>query len=242
MKKTIPGATPMGGGRNLSAKFEGVDFQDALRLRGNGKANFYGSVAGTSADYLNSKFTAKITLTNVVARDVKVVLHPGYFTSIEDINKSRGLSLDCIATEGDIHDTANVKVLTGKGEPYNIIEFLQFTRFNPQCFTHLKLSVDQAEQLDNIIEIKYLSPYRSLGDDRFTPANYKTADQTNPNIADMPLPNFQMSNQTLVYTTISAGRRATYLWTVGAVLNTAALLQEASNAYAEYLANIANRK
>jgi hypothetical protein len=230
---------PMGSGRTLTRKFEGIDFEDS-RNRSRVPRSFYGATAKNAADYLNSKFTAKITLINGLSHDVKVALHPGYFGSVADINASRKLTLDAIIAEGDIitEGTETVTKLTGHGEPYNIVEMLLFTKLNPQCFTHLKITVDEAEQLDNIVEILYLSPYRSLGDDRITPSNYKDADQQNDKIADIPLSDFQMSDQTLIYTTISAGRRATYLWSVGATLNSAALLQESSAKYQAALAGV----
>ena len=230
-------------GRSLSARFnggrpgfEGLNMADEKRLAASRRGvPFYGASAENAVDALNSNFTAKYVITNKLDTSARVVLCPGYFSSLAEINASRKIAADAILAEGDmIVDSA--KKLSAKGEPYNISELLNFAKLNPLRFTHLKVTVDEAAQLENNIEIVFLSPFRSMGDARITPANYKTANQTNDKIADIPLPDFQMSDQVLMYTTILPGRTVSFLWSVGAIYNSAANLQEEFKRYEQVLA------
>jgi hypothetical protein len=232
-------------GRSLSARFnggrpgfEGLNLSDERRLAAARRnASFYGAVASENAvDALNSNFTAKYVITNGLATPARVVLCPGYFGSLAEINASRKIAADAILAEGEMVVVDANHKLTAKGEPYNISELLNFAKLNPLRFTHLKVTVDQAEQLENNIEIIFLSPFRSMGDARITPANYKTASQTNDKIADISLPDFQMSDQILMYTTILPGRQISFLWSVGAIKNSAAELQEDFKRYEKVLA------
>ena len=231
-------------GRSLSARFnggrpgfEGLNMADEKRLAAARRGvPFYGASAENAVDALNSNFTAKYVITNGLATPARVVLCPGYFGSLAEINASRKIGADAVLAEGEIVVADATHKLTAKGEPYNISELLSFAKLNPLRFTHLKVTVDEPSQLENNIEIVFLSPFRSMGDARITPANYKTANQTNDKIADIPLPDFQMSDQVLMYTTILPGRTVSFLWSVGAIYNSAANLQEEFKRYEQVLA------
>lgn len=218
----------------------GADFTDAIaRARRQNSVRFNGVTPEDAADFLISKYTIQYTLTSVAASSVKLALLPGYFNSVTEINASRGLALDAIINEGDIKDTASTpaKIATGKGEPYPINELLRFVYRNPQCFTHLKLLASSPDQLYNNIEIVHLSPYHGLASDRLNPSMYKTANQTNDKMADIPLPDFQMDDQTLLYITLNAGASLTFIWSAGAQWNEASDLHELAKGYASILAN-----
>jgi hypothetical protein len=77
-----------------------------------------------------------------------------------------------------------------------------------------------------------LSPYRGLATDRINPSMYKTSNQTDDKLADIPLNAFQMDDQTLIYTTIDAGERVVFNWTAVTQNNAAVELAE----FAERLA------
>ena len=74
-----------------------------------------------------------------------------------------GTDFDAIIGDGvflsEVISQATYNV-TGLGEPKGITELLLFTKLNPQRFIHLKIMADDASQLENILEVQSLSPYR----------------------------------------------------------------------------------
>ena len=239
---------PMGGGRTLSRRFDGYSIFDERNIsrmvEKKLKASFYGATDGGAVDELNSDLSFKYTIVNGLNRSAKLVLHPGYFPNVDAINAARGTDFDAIIGDGVFFSegTSPVLSVTGLGEPKGITELLLFTKLNPQRFTHLKIMADDASQLENIIEVQSLSPYRTLADGRINPSNYKNATQNNDKIADIALPNFQMSNQSLISTVIESGRRVSFIWTVGANYNTAFLLKKAAEDTTKYLTGIATQQ
>ena len=239
----------MGGGRTLSHHFDGYNIADERKIsrmvENKLKASFYGALDGGAVDELNSDLSFKYTIVNGFDRSVKIVLHPGYFPNVDAINAARGTDFDAIIGDGvffsQVISTVTYNV-TGLGEPKGITELLLFTKLNPQRFTHLKIMADDASQLENILEVQSLSPYRTLADGRINPSNYKNANQNNDKIADIALPNFQMSNQSLISTVIESGRRVSFIWTVGANYNTAFLLQKAAEDATRYLTGVAAKQ
>ncbi|MDR2362735.1 MAG: hypothetical protein LBD91_08430 [Prevotellaceae bacterium] len=230
------------GRQALSSRFNGPDMSEAMQralLQKNfNKSSFVGMNDDDQAiDSLVSRGTLQYVITNVSSAAIKVALHPGYFDTVKQINTARGLNLDAIITEGDIYNTASTpaKVATGKGDPYPIFEFIKFSQFNPQLFTHLKIRVNNSSQLANNIEVLKLSPYRGLATDRINPSMYKTSSQTDDKLADIPLTAFQMDDQTLIYTTIEAGERVVFNWTAVTQVNAAQELAQWGQALAARL-------
>jgi hypothetical protein len=236
---------PIGGGRMLSNRFDGYSINDERKIsrmvENKLKASFYGALDGDAVDELNSDLSFKYTITNGLSRSVKLVLHPGYFPTVEAINGARDTNFDAIIGDGNFFSEVEsevTKYVTGLGEPKGITELLLFTKLNPQRLIHLKIMADDASQLENILEVQSLSPYRTLADGRINPSNYKNANQNNDKIADIALPNFQMSNQSLISTVIESGRRVSFIWTVGANYNTAFLLKKAAEDATSYLTGV----
>jgi hypothetical protein len=237
---------PIGSGRALSNRFDGYSINDERKIsrmfEKKLKTSFSGALNGGAVDELNSDLSFKYTIVNGLNRSVKLVLHPGYFPTVEAINAARDTNFDAIIGDGNFFsqvESTVTKYVTGLGEPKGITELLLFTKLNPQRFTHLKIMADDASQLENILEVQSLSPYRTLADGRINPSNYKNANQNNDKIADIALPNLQMSNQSLISTVIESGRRVSFIWTVGANYNTAFLLQKAAEDATRYLTGIA---
>lgn len=202
---------------NLSPGYEG----NVYNGYGDAGIEFLGN-ASSFADEGKSGLIYTMVITNqgTCAVDRKLALCPGYFTSATDIKDASGTAVDAIVAEGTIIGATST-ACTGAGTPKSITEFLAFIKYNPTRFTGLKMLVDNSAQFDNTIYVKQNSPFRNLQDMDITPNAYKDSTQTDDKRVEIPLEQYQMDNNTTVITTISASRKVTFNWFVGAIKNQA---------------------
>jgi hypothetical protein len=203
----------------LSPAYEG----DVYVGRNDHAIQFEGN-ASSFADEGKTGLIFTMTIANIgsAATDRSIALCPGYFGAAADIKDSNGNAVAAIVSEGTIVGAAGTNdILSGKGKPKSITEFLGFIKYNPSRFTGLKILVDNSAQFDNIIYVKQNSPFRNLQDMQIYPNTYKDSTQNDDKRVEIPLENFQMDNNTTVTTVISAGRTVTYTWFVGAIKNSA---------------------
>ena len=168
-------------------------------------------------------YSMTITNQGTAAEDQVIAICPGYFALAADIKDAQGDAVAGIALDGDIVATAGKEVV-GKGSPKKIDEFLAFIKNNPTRFIGMKMLVDDAEQFEEEIYIKKISPFRNLEDRQIIPSHYKDSSQLDDKRVEIPLEDFQLDNQTIVLMKIKAGRRVTINFFAGSILNTAAAL------------------
>jgi hypothetical protein len=203
--------------QNLSPGYEGSIYTG----QGDAGIEFLGN-ASSFADEGKSGLIYTMVITNqgASASDRSLAICPGYFSTASDIKDSNGTAVAAIVAEGTIVG-AGATACTGAGTPKSITEFLAFIKYNPVRFTGLKMLVDDSAQFDNILYVKQNSPFRNLVDRQILPNAYKDSTQTDDKRVEIPLEDYQMDNNTTVITTISASRKVTFNWFVGAIKNAA---------------------
>lgn len=203
---------------NLTPGFAGYEGYNGF---GDPSIQFIGNASNFS-DEGKSGLTYTMVITNqgASAVDRKLAICPGYFTDAADIKDASGTAVDAIIAQGTIIGAGGT-ICTGAGTPKSITEFLAFIKYNPVRFTGLKMLVDNSAQFDNSIYVKQNSPFRNLQDREITPNVYKDSTQTDDKRVEIPLEQYQMDNNTTVITTISASRKVTLNWFVGAIKNPA---------------------
>lgn len=204
--------------QNLSPAYEG-----SYTGAGDPGLQFNGG-ASSFADENKTGLHYSMTLANAGANAVDrlIAIVPGYLSNAADIKDAAGNVVDAIIKEGlVIGVVADGDALFANGLPKSLNEFLGFIKYNPTRFTGLKMKVDDAEQFDESIYIKQMSPFRNLTDDQIYPANYKDSSQTDDKRVEIPLENFQMDNNTIVIMKVKAGRTVTLTWFAGAIKNNA---------------------
>lgn len=205
----------------LSAAYEGnavYTGQGDPGLQFNGGASNFADENKTGLNY-------SMTIANVGANAVDrlIALFPGYLDAAADIKDASGTAVAAIIKESTevVGTIAGGNNVSAAGLPKSINEFLGFLKHNPTRFTGLKMKVDDAEQFEESIYIKQMSPFRNLTDDFIYPSNFKDSSQNDDKRVEIPLENFQMDNNTIVILKIKAGRTVTLTWFAGAIKNQA---------------------
>lgn len=203
--------------QNLSAAYSGGQMPWLPGVDFSGAAGF--------ADEANAGINYSIVLTNTgaAAVDRLIAICPGYLTLAADVKDANGNAVAAILSEGDevVGTILATNNLTCHGQPKSFNEFLGFLKYNPTRFTGLKMKVDDANQFDEEIYVKQMSPFRNLTDMHIYPANFKNSTQLDDKRVEIPLENFQMDSNTIVITKIQAGRTVTFTFFAGAIKNQA---------------------
>lgn len=215
--------------KSLTSNFTGYEGQEYTGA--NDPALSFTGSASSFVDETKDARQFSITISNVgtAAEDRVLALHPGYLTAIADLRNASGTAAAAIVTDGTIISTTD-KVVTCAGKPQKIAHLQAFASRNPMRFTGLKMLVNNADQFEEELCIRKLSPLGDLGYEIIVPSSHKNSNQTDDKRVEIPLNNFQLDDQTAVIFTIKAGRTVTFTFFAGAIRNVAGELNAKASA------------
>jgi hypothetical protein len=212
---------------NLSNRATGMLPQRDLRTEMSNRRNLRGSgllkLTGGGASEQNTQAVMQVILTNLDTEDHVIAIHPGLLSSVTEIQAIAGVSVDAIAKDGAVIASK----VNCKTKNTTSLEFFQkFVNNNPQRIVRMQVSANEADQLDEPIVLAKISPTTKLGDFPVTPSHNKKATDTNVKLVIVDLANFQLDDQSVLYTNLLAGRTLTINFYLGACRNDAATLEE----------------
>lgn len=214
----------------LTSSFNGYEGQDPYLGKNDPALSFVGSASSFIDEKKDARqYAFTITNTGSAAVDRVLALHPGYLTNVADLINASGVAADAIVTDGTIINTVNATVVC-VGKPKKIAQLQAFVNRNPTRFTGLKMLVNDADQFEEELCIRKLSPLGDLGYETITPSTHKDSKQTDDKRVEIPLNNFQLDDQTAIIFTLKAGRTVTFTFFAGAIRNVAGELNQKATA------------
>lgn len=170
-----------------------------------------------------------MTIKNANATDEEIILCPGYKYMPKGgavIATVPALILYPVAN-GVVYDGTFRSVagnnLTGIGNPKPIKEFLDYVAENPTRCLGFKIASTDSTQIETMMNIQHLSPFKNLEDRNIVLASYQDEDTYRDKIVTVH-ENFQFDNQTVFKGIVKANSTLTITFYLGAILNTAKTL------------------
>jgi len=196
-----------------------------LRAQGMGLVRLSGG-GSTFADEKATQSVFQIKLNNIGLTDKVIALHPGALT-LAEIATIAGVTVDAIAKDGVIIADS----VTGSTKTNTTLSFFQkFVNANPTRIIRMQISSNEEDQMGETLTLAKVNPVNKLGSQEITPSNYKRQSDLQSKLVVVDLPNFQLDDQSVWYTTLLAGRTLTINLYLGASRNDAALLEELASA------------
>ena len=166
--------------------------------------------------------TKTISISNEGDTTKRIVVFPGGIRSIDELSKVIGASADLIAKEGKTGDV--IVVCDG-------LAFAQrhFVR-NPTRVSQIQVSVNDAKQLSQPIELYKANPLRKTGSVNLIPKLHQSASNGIATMVVVPTNGYQIDDQTCWIVSVAAKCTVDLTFFMGACRNDAYLLQKAGEA------------
>ncbi|MDR2683955.1 MAG: hypothetical protein LBB53_01065 [Prevotellaceae bacterium] len=207
--------------KTMSNRYDGYNFEEEKKLRKTlGLAKFSGSFFDTTEVAL----TKTVSFSNTAEVSKKIAIFPANMLSVAEIAVVAGMTVDGIAGS----------TITGITEVSEGMQYAQrhYVR-NPTRVTEIQVSVNNQAQLALPIEVKMVSPHRSLESIKIYPKQHQRASDSNVNLVSIPTNGLQIDDQTIWVVTVGAGKTIDLTFFVGASRNDALLLKRAGEAFAQ---------
>lgn len=196
---------------------DGVDFN------GNGKSFI---------TELNSNLTFGFSIVNATAGRQVIAITPTFLGTAAKIAAYTGETVDGILADGTIKTSVTGASLQTKRK----IEYLQnFVARNPTRVTEMTIQADNEAQLEEVITLAQLSPFRDLANNTLLLTNYVDPNQLTQKKAIVPLaiefPEFQLDDQNVLLLPVTVGT-VKVTFKIGAIKNPASeLFRKGKKAY-----------
>jgi hypothetical protein len=166
----------------------------ALSNAFSGRSSFSGVTVGNEE-------TFGYVIKNNTDKPVLLALLSGYLAA-DSVKNQQGKKVDAVIKEGTVL-IAEGKEVTCYGDPKPVDELLAYAKHNPLKFKGLTMRVDEPSQFGQAINVQKLSPFKNLGDERVSPAQFKDPKQTNDKLVQIPLGDLQMDANTVITYTVN---------------------------------------
>jgi hypothetical protein len=211
----------MGNPRMIGADFTGNEYYGLPKNPG---IQFIGG----QTDWKNERQDAKsykITITNTgtSAEDKHIALCPAFYTAAGSIVVPNATTIDAIIADGTIDSTSGKEVVC-TGAPMSVASFKDYILNNPTRFTKIQIRSNNAEQLQELIQVIKVNPFTGLSPEQISPATYLKEANNNDKLVTFYLNDLQLDRQTILYLKVLAGATFTITLWPGATVNNAAEL------------------
>jgi hypothetical protein len=164
-----------------------------------------------------------VTISNTTGANQTVLLCPSYVPSSANV-----------VADGVIGGVAN---FIGSGSPKTIANFLAWVNVNPTHVVAMRIQSTLAAQLQQTMTFTRKSPFKDLETDLINLGSFVNEANNNDKLVTINRP-FQMDNQTEISVPIPSTAVTTFTFFCGAVLNTAAALNNKFSKAAQTAAGV----
>lgn len=151
-----------------------------------GIKNYVGGNSEVKNPFGGESVSFKISNTGTAASSKLLAVTKGWYTSADDISDYAGKSVDDIIEDGTFDNTADAHVI-GSGKNCKIADVVNSFSTSPMRIKGIKLAVDDADQLDEEIQILELTPQGKEVIARIIPSDYKSEDNSDAKRVSIPL-------------------------------------------------------
>jgi hypothetical protein len=123
--------------------------------------------------------------------------------------KAAGYNIDFIADDGQVDDAASKILISAGNSKFTVRHFLESLKGAPLTSTELVIQADNVDVFDQQITYKRDSAIKGLGEDFIDLSNYFDTSQNQDNKINVRY-NFYLTDQTIMYMNIPAGRTVTF--------------------------------
>lgn len=200
-----------------------VSYKGMARRRNN-KAT--GGEEVSITDMLNENqrgTTIQVSLKNTSAEDKVFAIYPGRLSSVAEINRYAGISVDAIAREGVIKDAADQPIATCSSKTLNLAQ--SWIKDHPMRFCRVKLQTDNEEQFSKEFGVATFELGKTTGSRTIRPIEHISPDQLRNTLCEIEV-SLQLDDATVFFAEVAAGRSLDLSLQVVTEMNSAMALSD----------------
>lgn len=170
-----------------------------------------GFVGESSNPFGGQNVSFEITNQGTSAEARLLAVSKGWYDNASEMRDFQGNTPAAVIADGQFITTSN-KEVTGTGKSCRIIDVVNLFTKSVCRIKGIKLSVDDASQLDEEIQIVKLTPQGPQILKRVTPSSSKSEDQTDDKRVSIDLSDDMvvMGSDVAMFINVGAGRKVTY--------------------------------